>query len=89
VLRIVLPRVALASASSPVDVPVYVSVKIIIVVDVDVAAVPIAIAPVVVGPCASQNKAGSESQPHTGVVPRIRIRIIGVCRRSVNHLRVV
>jgi hypothetical protein len=86
----VLPRVALAS-SSAVDVPVYVSVKIIVVVDVDVAVVPIAIAPVVVGPCASQNKAGSESQPHTGVVSRIRIRIIGISRRrrSINHLRVV
>jgi hypothetical protein len=87
----VLPSVALASASPPVDVPVNVSVEVIIVVDVDVAVVPIAIAPVVVGPCASQNKAGSESQPHTGVVSRIRIRIIGISRRrsSVNHLRVV
>jgi hypothetical protein len=77
-LRVVLPSVALASASSPVDVPVYVSVKIIVVVDVDVAVIPIAISPVVVGPCASQNKSSSESQPHTGVVSRIRIRIVGI-----------
>jgi hypothetical protein len=87
----VLPRVALASASSPVDVPVGVSIKIIVVVDVYVAAVPIAIAPVVVGPCGSQNKSGSESQPHAGSVPRIGIRIIRISRRrsSVNHLRVI
>jgi hypothetical protein len=86
----VLPSVALAS-STAVDGSVGVSVKIIVVVDVDVAVVPIAISPVVVGPCASQNKAGSESQPHTGVVSRIRIRIIGISwrRRSINHLRVV
>jgi hypothetical protein len=88
-LRIVLPRVALAS-SSAVDGSVGVSVKIIVVVNVDVAVVPIAISPVV-GPCASQNKSGSKSQPHAGVVARIGIRIIGIGRRrsSVNHLRVV
>jgi hypothetical protein len=86
----VLPRVALASPSPPIDVPVDVSVKVIVVVDVYVSVVPIAIAPVV-GPSASQNKSGSESQPHAGVVPWIGIRIIGIGRRrsSVNHLRVV
>jgi hypothetical protein len=86
----VLPRVALASTSPPVDVPVDVSVKAIVVVVVYVAVVPIAVAPVV-GPCASQNKPGSESQPHAGVVPRIGIRIIGISRwrSSVDHLRIV
>jgi hypothetical protein len=86
----VLPRVALGSTSPPVDVPVDVPVKVIVVVDVHVAVVPIAVAPVI-GPCASQNKSGSESQSHTGVVSRIGIRIIGIGRRrsSVNHLRVV
>jgi hypothetical protein len=53
VLRVVLPRVALASNRPPIDVPVNVSVKVIVVVDVYVAVLPIAITPVVVGPYAS------------------------------------
>jgi hypothetical protein len=60
VLRVVLPTVALASTSPPVYGSVDVFVKVIVIVDVYVAVVPIAVAPVV-GPCASQNKSGSES----------------------------
>jgi hypothetical protein len=87
----VLPRVALASNSPSIDVPVDVSVKVIVVVDVYVAMLPIAVAPVVVRPYASQNKSGSKSQSHAGVVSRVGVRIIGIGRRrrSVNHLRVV
>jgi hypothetical protein len=87
----VLPRVALASNSPSIDVPVDVSVKVIVVVDVYVAVLPIAVAPVVVGPYASQDKSRSKSQPHAGVVPRIGVRIIGIGRRrsSVNHLGVI
>jgi hypothetical protein len=52
VLRVVLPRVALAG-TGPIHVPVDVFVKVIVVVDVYVTVLPIAVAPVVVRPHAS------------------------------------
>ena len=90
-LRVVLPRVALAGNSPSIDVPINVSVKVIVVVNVDVAVVPIAVAPVVVGPYASQDKPGPKRETHPGVVSRISVRIIGIGgrRSSVNHLRVI
>jgi hypothetical protein len=52
-LGVVLPSVALASDVPAIDVPVNVPVKVIIVVNVYVPVLPIAVAPVVVGPYAS------------------------------------
>ena len=94
-LGIVLPPLALASASSTVHVSIGVSIggsiKVIVVVDVDVAAAPIAIAPIAAGPSTQRKSGRAPRQPHAGVVPGIGIRIIGVGRRrrSVNDCRVV
>jgi hypothetical protein len=86
----VLPGVPLASNSRPIDIPVNVSVKVIVIVDVYVAVLPIAVTPVV-GPYASYDESSSKGQPHSGVVSRIGVRIIGIGgrSRSVNHLWVV
>src|SRR5207248_4402000 len=85
VLWVVLPTIALASASSTVHVSIRVSVggsiKVIVVVEFDVAVVPIAIAPVAAGPGTQRKSGCAPRQPHAGIVPGIGIGIIGVGRR--------
>jgi hypothetical protein len=94
-LRIVLPLTTPGLAAvdiATIDVANVVTVKIILVIDVDIAAViPVAIAPSTAGPSTQRKSRRAPRQPHPGVVPRIRIRIIRIGRRrsSVNHLRVV
>jgi hypothetical protein len=95
VLWIMLPPVALASASSTVHVSIGVSVgssvKVIVVIDVDVAVVPIAVAPVAAGPGTQRKSGRAPRQPHAGVVPRIGVGIIWIRRGRwpVDNRRIV
>jgi hypothetical protein len=74
-----------------VDVSVGVSVEVIIVVDVHVSVAPVAIAPVAAGPSTERKSCRAPRQPHSGIIPWVGIRIIGICSRSssVNHLWIV
>jgi len=87
VLRIVLPAIT----SSLVDIVDRVLVEVVIVVDGDVRVVPIAIPPVVVGPCGTQGNACPPSQRCPRLISRIGVRIIGILgrRRPINNLRIV
>jgi hypothetical protein len=78
-LPIVLPVTSLLA------VEIVVAIEIIVVVDVDVPAAPVAIAPMPPSPapcCCAECESRPPCQPHSGVVPRVGIRIIRVGRRS-------
>ena len=84
-----LPAVALAS--SFVDVLVVVLIEIVVVIDRHIAIIPIAIAPVVVGPYPTHRDGGSPSQCSPRLVTGIRVGIVrsfGRCR-PIDYLGVV
>ena len=85
-----LPAVALASAGF-VDVLVVVLIEIVVVVDGHIAVIPIAIAPVVVGPYATHCDCRSPSQCSTRLVSGIGIRIVGSFGRCrpIDYLGVI
>src|SRR5262245_39999638 len=97
VLRIVLPRVALASLPAvnvPVDVLVVVPIEIIVVIDVHVAVVPIAIAPVATPSTpggGTQCNSRAPCQRRSWDVAWIGIRVIRILSRSssINDRRIV
>jgi hypothetical protein len=86
----VLPAVALASTGF-VDVLVIVLIEIVVVVDGHIAVIPIAIAPVVVGPYATHSDGRSPGQCRPRLVSRIGIRIVGIFGRCspINYRGVV
>lgn len=60
-----------------------VPVKIVVVIDVDVAAAPVAIAPpVVCDTCANENPS-AKGKPHSRVITRVGIGIVGIDRRTI------
>jgi len=66
-------------------VPVAVPVKVVVVIDVDVAATPVAIAPPAIGDTRTYQDTGAPRQPHSRIIARVAIRIVGIGRRAVNH----
>jgi hypothetical protein len=92
VLGIVLPITL--SLAVDVAIEIIVLIVIIIVVDLNVATVPIAIAPVAAPSPpggGTERNSGSPRKSRAWYVTRIRVGIIGICRRSrsVHHSRVV
>jgi hypothetical protein len=93
-LRIVLPVSTpglAATGLAAIDVVNVILVKIILVVDVDVAVVPVAVAPGSAGPGTQRKSGRAPRQPHAGVVPRIGVGIIWICRGRwpVDNRRIV
>jgi hypothetical protein len=76
----VLPAVALTSTGF-VDVLVVILIEVVVVVDGHIAIVPIAIAPVVVGPYATHCDRRSPRQCSTRLVSGIGVRIVGIFGR--------
>jgi hypothetical protein len=87
----VLPAVGLASTSSFVDVLVVILIEIVVVIDGHIAVIPIAIAPVVVGPYATYGDGRSPSQCCSRLVSGIGVRIVGIFGRCspIDYLGVV
>jgi len=91
VLWVVLPVTLSALPSVDVAIEIVVLIEIVVVVDVHIAVIPIAVAPVVVGPCATHGDGRSPSQCSSRLIPRIGVRIVGSfgrCR-SIHYLGVV
>jgi hypothetical protein len=86
----VLPAVALVSTGF-VDALVIVLIEIVVVVDGHIAVIPIAIAPVVVGPYATHGDGRSPSQCCPRLVSGIGVRIVGRFGRCspIHYLGVV